>query len=401
MFGDMGGKAPWKGSWACTSVRAPAAAGAAASGVSSSAAAARACLRHRVQLLHQERSVRGNKQEAFSRIMVAEVRAYAHFGSKVRVRAVHLHRDTAKHYSGSKAVHKTRWPRLAAILQENNVDILCGDLNMALTQAFPRFRGLGSRLETAAALDGTPCLDSCGNRVLNRPGEHSLRWPLSALHDRDETGLLFASKSLIGETGHRNTSKAEAPAAAGASSSPAPEPRYWHQVPGARELAFGFPCSGPGRYLADWVRAARERREGVLLVSFEPGADVKRDQRKRHLDELIRQSGFYGAVAEECVGALLWNPDRVKKCEDFRALSHGKFLCQAWTVVLAEGAYNPQAKKGGRAQRAQEAALQGAAAAAPEQRGPERQAPERRRERGEQNDSDWPAVGDGRSRRAG
>ncbi len=60
-----------------------------------------------------------------------------------------------------------------------------------------------------------------------------------------------------------------------------------------------------------------------------------------------------------------------------------------------------QAKKDRRAQRAQEAALQGAAAAAPEQHGPERQAPERHRERGEQTDSDWPTVGDGRSRRAG
>ena len=58
-------------------------------------------------------------------------------------------------------------------------------------------------------------------------------------------------------------------------------------------------------------------------------------------------------------------------------------------------------KKERRAQRAQEAAPQGAAAAAPEQHGPEHEAPEQHRERGEQDDSDWPAVGDGRSRRAG
>ncbi len=62
------------------------------------------------------------------------------------------------------------------------------------------------------------------------------------------------------------------------------------------------------------------------------------------------------------------------------------------------------AKKARRAQRAQEAALQGdagAAAAAPQQHGPEQQAPERHRERGEQSDSDWPAVGSGRSWQAG
>ena len=154
------------------------------------------------------RTARWNKQEALSRIMVAEVsfdQTYAHFGSKVRVCAVHLHRDTAKNYRGFKEAHKTWWPRLAAILHEDNVDILCGDFNMVLTQTLPRLRGLGLRLETAAAyfwrgLDGAPCLDSCGIFVLNRRGEYSLRWPLSALHDRDETGLLFARKSVIGKT---------------------------------------------------------------------------------------------------------------------------------------------------------------------------------------------------------
>ena len=79
-----------------------------------------------------------------------------------------------------------------------------------------------------------------------------------------------------------------------------------------------------------------------------------------------------------------------------------------------------KAKNDRRAQREQEAAFEGAAAAAPEQHGPERQAPERHRERDEQNDRAqqasrpstwahegedgdraWPAAGDGRSRRAG
>eukprot|EP00959_Pyramimonas_sp_CCMP1952_P230035 4809245-Pyramimonas_sp.AAC.1 len=75
--------------------------------------------------------------------MVAEIsldQTYAHFGSKVRVRAVHLHRDTANAYPGFKAAHETWWPRLAAILQENHVDILCGDFNVALTQTLPRLR---------------------------------------------------------------------------------------------------------------------------------------------------------------------------------------------------------------------------------------------------------------------
>ena len=111
-------------------------------------------------------------------------------------------------------------------------------------------------------------------------------------------------------------------------------------------LAFASLVLRADAALEEWVGAARERREGVLLVSFEPGADIKRDQRKRLLDALIRQSGFYGAVADECVGALLWTPERVEKCEDLRVHKHGKFLCQAWSVVLAEGAYNPKAKGG-------------------------------------------------------
>eukprot|EP00959_Pyramimonas_sp_CCMP1952_P050479 1054769-Pyramimonas_sp.AAC.1 len=82
-----------------------------------------------MRLLHWERSVDGhyktgkrNKREAFSRIMVVEVyfgQTYAHFGSEVRACAVRLRRDTAKASKGSKEAHKTWWPRLAAILQEN------------------------------------------------------------------------------------------------------------------------------------------------------------------------------------------------------------------------------------------------------------------------------------------
>ena len=227
-----------------------------------------------MELLHWERSVdghyktaSGNKQEAFSMIMVAEVtfdQTYAHFGSKVRVCAVHLHRDTAKNYRGFKQANKTWWQRLAWVLLENKVDILCGDFNMALTQALPRLRGLGLRLETAAAYfwrgwDGTPCLDSCGIFVLNRPGEYTLRWPLSALHDRDETGLLFARKSVIGEIGYRNRSKAEAPAAAGASSSPASEPTYWHY----RQTV------GPGKQYDCYYpkKDAREHLQDLLILS--------------------------------------------------------------------------------------------------------------------------------------
>ena len=214
-------------------------------------------------------------------IMVAELpfdTTYTHFGQQALVCVVHLHRDTAKNYRGFKEAHKTWWQRLAAILQDNNVDILCGDFNMALTQTLPRLRGLGLRLETAAAyfwrgLDGAPCLDSCGIFVLNRPGEYTLCWPLSALHDRDETGLLFASKSVIGVTGYKDTSKAEAPAAAGASSSPASEPRYWHHK---RTLGPGQPydCYYP-------KKDAREHLQDLLTLSEESKGQIQAKEREK------------------------------------------------------------------------------------------------------------------------
>ena len=71
---------------------------------------------------------------------------------------------------------------------------------MALTQVVPRLRQQRICLETAAVyfwrgLEGAPCLDSCGIFVLNRPGEYILCWGPSAVHDNDETGLLWQPSS--------------------------------------------------------------------------------------------------------------------------------------------------------------------------------------------------------------
>eukprot|EP00959_Pyramimonas_sp_CCMP1952_P209240 4377264-Pyramimonas_sp.AAC.1 len=59
---------------------------------------------------------------------------YAGFGSRARVRAVHLYRDTAKCQKDFKTAGKEWWPKLGRVLREHQVDILCGDFNMALTQ---------------------------------------------------------------------------------------------------------------------------------------------------------------------------------------------------------------------------------------------------------------------------
>ena len=179
--------------------------------------AARSSVCRSLELLYWERHVDGvytthtgdgkkrHRVEAFSRIMVAELtfdHTYAEFGNKARVCAVHLHRMTAKACKGFKQTAKEWWPKLAGVLQSYNVDILCGDFNMALTQVVPELRKEQCLIETAAvyfwrAKDGTPCLDSCGIFFLNRPGLYKLQWSLKDLHGDDETGLLFNPERFI------------------------------------------------------------------------------------------------------------------------------------------------------------------------------------------------------------
>ena len=91
---------------------------------------------------------------------------------------------------------------------------------MALTQTVPRLRAEGFTVETVAiylwrGMDGTPCLDSCGIFVVNRPGEYRLAYPFSAAHDNDDAGLLSKGESAIG-TGYSSQGRAVASAAAGA-----------------------------------------------------------------------------------------------------------------------------------------------------------------------------------------
>ena len=381
--------------------------------------AARANLAKRVELLHWERSVDGHyktgggkKHQALSRIMVAEVsfdQTYALFQDKVRVCAVHLHRDTAKNSKGFAAAHKAWWPKLADILKQHHVDVLCGDFNMALTQTLPRLRGLGLRIETAAvhfwrSLEGAPCLDSCGIFVLDRPGEYSLRWPLSAVHDKDETGLLFSGKSVIGDGEYRNTSKAEAPAAAGASSSPASEPKYWrHSV-----------NKGPGKPYHCYYpkKDAREHLKDLLTPADDSRAQIqaKAEEKQRRADAEARGDKSLCNTREVLLFRAQQKTLPVETVEVDGCWHGGAHYPLMFNVRMASArskekqAARGTAKKARRAQRAQEAALQGdagAAAAAPQQHGPEQQAPERHRERGEQSDSDWPAVGSGRSWQAG
>ena len=55
-----------------------------------------------------------------------------------------------------------------------------------------------------------------------------------------------------------------------------------------------------------WRLAVKQKPEGVLLVSFEPGVASFRNERKKLLENLIYYSGFHGTLADERVGAILW-----------------------------------------------------------------------------------------------
>ena len=292
---------------------------------------------------------------------------------------------------------------------------------MALTQTLPRLRGEGLHVETAAAyfwrgLDGTPCLDSCGIFVLNRPGEYTLCWPLSAVHDRDETGLLFARKSVIGVTGYRNNSKAEAPAVAGASSSPASEPTYWHHKQ----------TLGPGKPYACYYpkKDAREHLQDLLTLSEESERQIqaKEREKQRRAEAEARGDHRFSCTREVLLFRGMQKPlppETVEVEGRWHGGAHYPLLFQMrMASSRSQGRKQERNKaKKERNKEKKEAALQGAAAAAPgaaaaapEQHGPERQAPERAQQawrppkwadEGADGDRDWPAAGDGRSRRGG
>ena len=54
------------------------------------------------------------------------------------------------------------------------------------------------------------------------------------------------------------------------------------------------------------LQALRQRTEGVLLVSFEPGVRLSDGDRSQKLNDLIRLTAFEGKLAHEKVGAILW-----------------------------------------------------------------------------------------------
>ena len=75
----------------------------------------------------------------------------------------------------------------------------------------PQLRNLEIEVETAAcyfwkALDGTPCVDSCGIWFVNCPGAYKLCQPLALVRADGPSGILYKDKSVISEKVFRNKS---------------------------------------------------------------------------------------------------------------------------------------------------------------------------------------------------
>ena len=86
--------------------------------------------------------------------------------------------------------------------------------------------------------------------------------------------------------------------------------------------------------LRDWCEEVARRRAGVLLLSWEPGGLISRDDRDHVLRNIIHRTGYSGRLADCAIGAVLWHTARVRACIHLGTCTQGMNMCEAWLLVL-------------------------------------------------------------------
>ena len=99
-------------------------------------------------------------------------------------------------------------------------------------------------------------------------------------------------------------------------------------------------CGGEKSFSESWIEIVRMRQEAVLVVSFEPGVQLDEVTRASHLRRLVRNTRFRALPTEGCLGAILWNPERISAVQQKASVECGKCISSVFDVRLKQGMYN-------------------------------------------------------------
>ena len=158
------------------------------------------------------KKVDGSKNMALTRVLGAQIQlafAIPHFGKRIKVLTVHLHRHTAKREKGFRLAYARFWPYLKRVLLQEGTQILMGDFNMALWRVVPELRLLGVTVTLVAwfpwksssdkaGFHHEPMSDSCGIFVIGQDVVAGVLTSMKHLHADDDTG--FSGVDLLSTT---------------------------------------------------------------------------------------------------------------------------------------------------------------------------------------------------------
>ena len=94
-------------------------------------------------------------------------------------------------------------------------------------------------------------------------------------------------------------------------------------------------CGVEKSFSESWIEIVRMRQEAVLVVSFEPGVQLDEVTRASHLRRLVRNTRFLALPTEGCVGAILWNPERISAVQQKASVECGKCISSVFDVRLS------------------------------------------------------------------
>ncbi len=170
----------------------------------------------------QKRNSGKAKVRAWNRFLIARVhlrRGVGFMGHSHVVMNVHAHFMVAK---GAKGLGTTKlndyFDRLYEFIERCRVDVLMGDLNMALFALVPALRSRGLTIDTAAwypwksAKIGSAMADSCAIFMINCAGKYRLCQTLHDLYDGCPTGILAKFDGSAGAAASGSSSSAAPPA---------------------------------------------------------------------------------------------------------------------------------------------------------------------------------------------